>query len=40
MILFLPEGGTEFFQMAEKIVTNAQNAPETGWKPYDGSQKP
>ena len=32
------EGGTEFFQMAEKIVTNAQNAPESGWKPYDGSR--
>ncbi len=35
---FAPEGGTEFFQMAEKIVTNAQNAPEMGWKPYDGSR--
>jgi hypothetical protein len=35
---FAPEGGTEFFQMAEKIVTNAQNAPEPGWKPYDGSR--
>jgi Domain of unknown function (DUF4835) len=31
-------GGTEFFQMAEKIVTSAQNAPEPGWKPYDGSR--
>jgi hypothetical protein len=35
---FAPMGGTEFFQMAEKIVTNAQNAPEPGWKPYDGSR--
>jgi hypothetical protein len=35
---FALEGGTEFFQMAEKIVSNAQNAPETGWKPYDGSR--
>jgi hypothetical protein len=35
---YSPEGGTEFFQMAEKIVTNAQNAPEAGWKPYDGSR--
>jgi hypothetical protein len=35
---FAPEGGTEFFQLAEKIVTNAQNAPEPGWKPYDGSR--
>jgi hypothetical protein len=24
--------------MAEKIVSNAQNAPEAGWKPYDGSR--
>jgi hypothetical protein len=35
---YSPLGGTEFFQMAEKIVTNAQNAVETGWKPYDGSR--
>ena len=35
---FSPEGGTEYFQMAEKIVTTAQNAPEPGWKPYDGSR--
>lgn len=35
---FSPEGGTEFFQVAEKIVTNAQNAVEAGWKPYDGSR--
>jgi hypothetical protein len=35
---FSPSGGTEFFQMAEKIVSNAQNAPEMGWKPYDGSR--
>jgi hypothetical protein len=35
---FSPEGGTEYFQMAEKIVSSAQNAPETGWKPYDGSR--
>ena len=35
---YSPLGGTEFFQMAEKIVTNAQNAPEPGWKPYDASR--
>jgi hypothetical protein len=35
---FSPLGGTEFFQMAEKIVLNAQNAPEAGWKPYDASR--
>jgi len=35
---FSPLGGTPYFQIAEKIVTNAQNAPEAGWKPYDGSR--
>jgi hypothetical protein len=35
---FSPEGGSEFFQIAEKIVSNAQNAPEMGWKPNDGSR--
>ncbi len=35
---FSPNGGTEFFQIAEKIVNNAQNTPEPGWKPYDGSR--
>lgn len=35
---FSPLGGTEFFRIAEKIVTNAQNAPEPGWKPYDSSR--
>jgi len=35
---FSPLGGTEFYQIAEKIVTSAQNAPEPGWKPYDGSR--
>ncbi len=35
---FSPLGGTEYFQTAEKIVTNAQNASEQGWKPYDGSR--
>lgn len=35
---FSPLGGSEFFQIAEKIVSNAQNAPEPGWKPYDASR--
>jgi hypothetical protein len=35
---FSPLGGTPYFQIAEKIVTNAQGAPEAGWKPYDGSR--
>ncbi|MGW8179383.1 MAG: type IX secretion component PorD family protein, partial [bacterium] len=35
----VPDGTSEeVFQVAEKIVTNAQNAPEPGWKPYDGSR--
>jgi hypothetical protein len=33
---FSPEGGTEYFQKAENIVLNAQNAPEKGWKAFDG----
>lgn len=28
-------GGTEFYQNAEKIVTNAMNAPEKGWKAFE-----
>lgn len=35
---FSLRGGTDYFRIAEKIVTNAQNAPEPGWKPYDGSR--
>jgi len=35
---FSPEAGTQFYQIAEKIGSNAQNAPEPGWKPYDGSR--
>jgi hypothetical protein len=33
---FSQEGGTDFFQKAENIVMNAQNAPEKGWKAFDG----
>jgi hypothetical protein len=29
------EGGSAFWQTAEKIVDNAQNARESGWKPYE-----
>ncbi len=32
---FSPKGGYEFFQKAEKIVNNAQNAPEKGWKAFE-----
>ena len=32
-------GGTEYFQKAERIVNNAQNAPERGWKAYEGNRR-
>jgi hypothetical protein len=28
-------GGTEYYQKAEQIVSNAQNAPEKGWKAFE-----
>lgn len=34
---FSPEGGNPYLQKAEAIVTNAQNAPERGWKAFDVS---
>jgi len=33
------EAGSEYFQSAEKIVNNAQNARETGWKAFESSKK-
>lgn len=33
---FALEGGSLFFQRAEAIRNNAQNAPETGWKAFEG----
>lgn len=33
---FALEGGSLFFQRAETIRNNAQNAPETGWKAFEG----
>ncbi len=35
---FSPLGGTGYFELAEQIVTNSQNAPVVGWKPYDGTR--
>lgn len=35
---FSPDGGTPFFQKAEKIVTNAQNTTEKGWKSFEGQK--
>ncbi len=32
---FSPEGGTEFFQKAQAIVNNSQNARERGWKSFE-----
>ena len=31
------EGGSPLWQLAEKIVDNAQNARESGWKPYENT---
>lgn len=36
---FSLEGGTEYFQKAENIVSNAQNARESGWKPFESSKR-
>jgi hypothetical protein len=35
---FTPLGGTEFFQKAETIVINAQNAIERGWKSFESNR--
>ncbi len=35
---FTPLGGTEFFQKAETIVMNAQNAQERGWKSFESNR--
>ena len=35
---FSPSGGTPYFQKAEKIVTNSQNATEKGWKSFEGQK--
>ena len=32
---FSPNGGDPFFQMAEKIVDNAQSSPDPGWKAFE-----
>jgi len=34
---FSYEGGTAYFQMAENIVNNAQNAREVGWKAFEST---
>ena len=35
---FSASGGTPYFQKAEKIVNNAQNASVKGWKPLENSR--
>lgn len=35
---FSPDGGTPFYEKAQTVVNSAQNAPETGWKAYDGTK--
>jgi hypothetical protein len=35
---FSPNGGTEYFQKAQQIVNNSQNARETGWKAYESER--
>lgn len=35
---FSPQGGTPYFQKAQNIVNLAQNAVETGWKAFEGTQ--
>jgi hypothetical protein len=36
---FSPRGGTEYFQKAQKIVSNAQNEIGPGWKAFDGNRR-
>ena len=35
---FSPQGGTEFYNKAQNIVSNAQNAASPGWKAADGNR--
>lgn len=32
-------GGEEFFQIAQKLVTNAQSSPEKGWKAFESTDQ-
>jgi hypothetical protein len=36
---FAPEGGTEHYLICQTIVSNAQNAPEAGWKANERGQQ-
>ncbi len=35
---FSPQGGTPFFEKAQSIVNNSQNAPEKGWKAFESER--
>lgn len=35
---FSPEGGTPYFERAQQIVNNSQNAREQGWKSYESER--
>jgi len=35
---FSEEGGNEYFNIAQRIVNNAQNAPEPGWKAFESDK--
>lgn len=35
---FSPDGGTPYYQKAQTIVNNAQNASDKGWKAFEGSK--
>lgn len=35
---FSLEGGTPYFEKAQSIVNNSQNAPEKGWKAFEGER--
>jgi Domain of unknown function (DUF4835) len=32
---YSPQGGSQFYTLAQQVVNNAQNANETGWKAYE-----
>ncbi len=35
---FSLEGGTRYFQLAQQVVNNASNAPQAGWKGFEGDR--
>lgn len=35
---FSPLGGTDYYNLAQQVVNNAQSASETGWKAYEGER--